>query len=47
VIYGSFWGASLYRLKHLLNATRARQPPNIHAHYDLGNDFYALWLDRR
>jgi cyclopropane-fatty-acyl-phospholipid synthase len=20
---------------------------NIHAHYDLGNDFYALWLDKR
>lgn len=26
------------------NLSRARD--NIHAHYDLGNDFYRLWLDR-
>ncbi|MPV86754.1 SAM-dependent methyltransferase [Ostreibacterium oceani] len=25
--------------------TRAGSRKNIHAHYDLGNDFYALWLD--
>ena len=25
--------------------TRQRARTNIHAHYDLGNDFYALWLD--
>ena len=25
--------------------TRRRARSNIHAHYDLGNDFYALWLD--
>lgn len=25
--------------------TRRRARTNIHAHYDLGNDFYALWLD--
>ncbi|MGB0630689.1 MAG: class I SAM-dependent methyltransferase [Alphaproteobacteria bacterium] len=25
--------------------TRRRAKSNIHAHYDLGNDFYALWLD--
>lgn len=25
--------------------TRRRARANIHAHYDLGNDFYALWLD--
>jgi cyclopropane-fatty-acyl-phospholipid synthase len=24
-----------------------RSRSNIHHHYDLGNDFYALWLDRR
>src|SRR5262249_41553606 len=24
-----------------------RSRRNIHHHYDLGNDFYALWLDRR
>ncbi len=25
--------------------TRAQAEKNIHAHYDLGNDFYASWLD--
>jgi cyclopropane-fatty-acyl-phospholipid synthase len=35
-----------HRLAHLLNAnTRRRARRNIEAHYDLGNDFYALWLD--
>ena len=24
-----------------------RSAANIHSHYDLGNDFYALWLDDR
>jgi len=34
------------RAKHLLNAnTRRGSRRNIAAHYDLGNDFYALWLD--
>lgn len=26
--------------------TRAGSRENIHSHYDLGNDFYGLWLDR-
>lgn len=26
--------------------TRRRAKSNIHAHYDLGNDFYKLWLDQ-
>jgi len=35
-----------HRLLHLLRAnTRAGSRRNIQAHYDLGNDFYALWLD--
>jgi cyclopropane-fatty-acyl-phospholipid synthase len=40
------------RLLNGLLARRARpnsldgSRENIHAHYDLGNDFYALWLDR-
>jgi cyclopropane-fatty-acyl-phospholipid synthase len=47
VVYGSFVGGLLYRLRHLLNRnSRAQAKKNIHAHYDLGNDFYALWLDR-
>jgi cyclopropane-fatty-acyl-phospholipid synthase len=33
-------------LLHALNAnTRAGARRNIEAHYDLGNDFYGLWLD--
>jgi len=46
VIFGSWWGALLHRLKHLLNRnSRAGSRKNIHAHYDLGNAFYKLWLD--
>ncbi len=34
------------RFGHWLNRnTRAGSARNIHAHYDLGNDFYAAWLD--
>jgi cyclopropane-fatty-acyl-phospholipid synthase len=46
LIYGTFAGRLVHRLRHLLNRnTRAQARRNIHAHYDLGNDFYALWLD--
>ena len=46
VIYGSWLGRLAYRIKHLLNRnTRANSQKNIHAHYDLGNAFYQLWLD--
>jgi cyclopropane-fatty-acyl-phospholipid synthase len=35
-----------YRLRHRLRAnTRRGSARNIEAHYDLGNDFYRLWLD--
>ena len=45
-IYGSWLGRLGYRIKHLLNRnTKANSQKNIHAHYDLGNAFYALWLD--
>jgi cyclopropane-fatty-acyl-phospholipid synthase len=45
-IYGRRLGALLYRLKHLLRPnTRRGSRKNIHAHYDLGNTFYRLWLD--
>jgi cyclopropane-fatty-acyl-phospholipid synthase len=41
LIYGSWWGRLGYRLRHLLQRnTRAGSARNIHAHYDLGNDFY-------
>jgi len=34
------------RLLHWVHRnTRAGSLRNIHAHYDLGNDFYAVWLD--
>ena len=34
------------RLAHWLNRnTKAGAQKNIHAHYDLGNDFYRQWLD--
>ncbi len=47
VIYGSFIGRLAYRLRHLFNRnTRTQARRNVHAHYDLGNAFYALWLDR-
>ena len=46
VIYGTWGGRLLYRIKHLLqNNSRANSRKNIHVHYDLGNDFYRLWLD--
>jgi len=46
VVYGSWWGALLHRARHLLNRnTRKGSRKNIHAHYDLGNAFYKLWLD--
>jgi len=39
-------GRSIDRSLHVARAnTRRRAPRNIRAHYDLGNDFYALFLD--
>jgi cyclopropane-fatty-acyl-phospholipid synthase len=35
-----------YRMRHLLRPNSQRgSSRNIEAHYDLGNDFYRLWLD--
>ena len=46
VIYGRWWGQLAHRLRHWLNRnTRSNSRKNIHAHYDLGNAFYSLWLD--
>jgi cyclopropane-fatty-acyl-phospholipid synthase len=46
LIYGSLAGRLVHRLRHLLHRnTRAQARRNVHAHYDLGNAFYALWLD--
>jgi cyclopropane-fatty-acyl-phospholipid synthase len=44
--YGSWWRQLAFRLKHLLRSNSKRGArKNIVAHYDLGNDFYRLWLD--
>nr|WP_245200279.1 cyclopropane-fatty-acyl-phospholipid synthase family protein [Herbaspirillum sp. LeCh32-8] len=43
---GNRLSAWWYRLRHLLRPnTRQGSRRNIQAHYDLGNDFYRLWLD--
>lgn len=46
VIKGSFFRIAFYRFKHLLNRNSKKgSQKNIHAHYDIGNSFYKLWLD--
>ncbi len=46
LIFGSWLGRLYYRVRHLLHRnTRSNSKKNIHAHYDLGNAFYELWLD--
>jgi len=43
---GSLPARAWYWLKHKLHRnSKAGSKRNIHAHYDLGNDFYQLWLD--
>jgi hypothetical protein len=45
-LHGSWWGVLVDRLLHLFRRNTKRQArKNIEAHYDLGNDFYKLWLD--
>jgi cyclopropane-fatty-acyl-phospholipid synthase len=45
-IYGNWYGSILYRIKHWLrDNSKSGSRKNIHAHYDLGNAFYTLWLD--
>jgi cyclopropane-fatty-acyl-phospholipid synthase len=44
--FGGVWERWLRRFQHLLRAnTRGGSRRNIHAHYDLGNEFFAAWLD--
>lgn len=46
LVYGSWIGGLVYRIKHWLNRnSKTGSRKNIHAHYDIGNDFYRLWLD--
>ncbi|MDP9126730.1 MAG: cyclopropane-fatty-acyl-phospholipid synthase family protein [Pseudomonadota bacterium] len=45
-IYGSVFGRIAARVAYLFTRNTLRgSRSNIQAHYDLGNDFYALWLD--
>jgi cyclopropane-fatty-acyl-phospholipid synthase len=45
-IYGSWRQLLAARVRHWFNRnSRAGSKRNIMAHYDLGNDFYRLWLD--
>lgn len=46
VFYGNKLAVAFYRLMHWLRSNSKRQAKkNISAHYDLSNEFYALWLD--
>jgi cyclopropane-fatty-acyl-phospholipid synthase len=43
---GRWWAQIANRVLHAMNRnTRAGSRRNIHAHYDLGNEFYKRWLD--
>jgi cyclopropane-fatty-acyl-phospholipid synthase len=45
-VYGSWRNLLVARVRHWLNSnSRTGSKRNIMAHYDLGNDFYKLWLD--
>lgn len=45
-LHGTLMGTLLYQLKRVLTRNSKKQAKkNIVAHYDLGNDFYKLWLD--
>lgn len=46
LVVGTWWGSLWHRARHLLQRNSRRgSRRNIHAHYDLGNPFYRLWLD--
>lgn len=46
LVFGGALARCWYRLRHWLRPnTRKGSQRNIHAHYDIGNDFYRLWLD--
>jgi cyclopropane-fatty-acyl-phospholipid synthase len=46
-LHGTLLGTLLYQFKRLLTRnTKDQAKKNIVAHYDLGNDFYKLWLDQ-
>ncbi len=45
-MYGNFISRAVLRFMHFLNSnTLNGSKRNIHAHYDIGNEFFELWLD--
>lgn len=45
-LHGTWIGTLIYQVKRLLTRnSKSGAKKNIQAHYDLGNDFYQLWLD--
>jgi len=43
-----YYGPKIRSLLHALRLnSRNRSQHNVHHHYDLGNDFYKMWLDER
>ncbi|MET3106821.1 cyclopropane-fatty-acyl-phospholipid synthase [Oxalobacteraceae bacterium GrIS 2.11] len=47
MVNGGWLSTLWYRLRHVLRPnTRKGSKRNIHAHYDIGNEFYRLWLDK-
>lgn len=45
-LYGSFFSNLAAQMLYYLRSNTVKgSKRNIHAHYDLGNDFYSLWLD--
>ncbi len=45
-LHGTWYGNLAAQIRHLMNANSRRgAKKNIMAHYDLGNEFYRLWLD--
>lgn len=46
-LHGTWLGTILYQVKRVLSRnSKAGAKRNIVSHYDLGNDFYKLWLDK-
>jgi cyclopropane-fatty-acyl-phospholipid synthase len=46
-VYGGWLAQIWYGMRHRLRRnTRSGSRRNIHAHYDIGNAFYAQWLDQ-
>ena len=47
LVMGSKFSQMMASLSYLLKLNTVKgSRKNIHAHYDLGNDFYSLWLDK-